>query len=448
LLLSNSAYWMVRQAEARTEQDGDSGRGRGQKTRMPSGVLFVHNNFPAQFRDLATTLVAAGVPCAALGGMEAPGLAGMRLIRCPLQRGSTPGMLPLAVRAEADLIRGRGAYAAAQALRAEGFDPAVIVGHPGWGETVLLSEVFPDAKQVLFAEFFYKGRGSDIDFDPEFITPSEDTLLNGKTKNAVLALALSDADLIVSPTPFQASLLPSVFAGRVRILHEGVDTDAIRPGPAEPFALDNGQMIQPGTPVITHVNNKLEPLRGLHIFLRALPRLLDEVPDAQVLIVGQPQTRGYGGTAPDDLTWKELCLRGLEGRLDPAQVHFLGRVPHARMLSALKLSTAHVYYSYPFVLSWSVIEAMAAGGYVIGSDTAPLRDAIKDGVNGRLLPFFDVDALSGVLIEACRDPSASAELRLAARDTAVAKFSRTAGRAAWMDVLAEMGLNVSRSGSR
>jgi glycosyltransferase involved in cell wall biosynthesis len=417
---------------------------------MRNGVLFVHNNFPAQFRDLAQALVAAGVPCAALGGPYAPGLSGVRLVRCPIQRSSTPGILPQAVRAEADFIRGRGAHKGAQTLKAEGFDPAVIVGHPGWGETVLLDDVFPDARQVLFAEFFYKGRDSDIDFDPEFLPVGEDLVLNGKAKNAVLALALTDADAIVSPTPFQASLLPRAFHQGVHIIHEGVDTDAIMPAPAEPFVVTEGQVIWPGTPVITHVNNKLEPLRGLHIFLRALPRLLDEVPDAQVLIVGEANKKGYGGTAPDDLTWKDACMRGLEDRLDPARVHFLGRIPHARMLAALRLSTAHVYYSYPFVLSWSLVEAMAAGCYVIGSDSAPLRDAIEDGVNGRLLPFFDVDALSEALIAACRDPGASVAMRAAARETAVAKFSRAAGRAGWLAVLAEMGIEVpvSRSGSR
>jgi glycosyltransferase involved in cell wall biosynthesis len=416
---------------------------------MRNGVLFVHNNFPAQFRSVATALVEAGVPCAALGGAHAPGLEGVRTVRCPLQRSSTPGLLPMATRAEADLIRARGAHAGAKVLKAEGFDPAVIVGHPGWGETVLLDDVFPDARQVLFSEFFYRGRDSDIDFDNEFIPTTEDSRLGGKAKNAVMSLALTDADVIVAPTPFQASCLPEVFRRNVRIIHEGVDTDAIRPGPAEPFALDDGRLIWPGTPVITHVNNKLEPLRGLHIFLRALPRLLEAVPEAQVLIIGEAQKNGYGGNAPDDLTWKDVCLRGLEDRLDPARVHFTGRIPHARMLAALRLSTAHVYYSYPFVLSWSLTEAMASGCYVIGSDTAPLRDAIQDGVNGRLLPFFDVAALSEAMIAACRDPSASTAMRAAARETAVAQYSRTGGRAGWLSVLAEMGVEarVSRSGS-
>lgn len=407
---------------------------------MPSGVLFVHNNFPAQFRDLAETLVARGVPCAAIGQRAAPGVQGVRIGRYALERGSTEGLLPFAVRAEADLIRGAGALRMAKALKAEGFDPAVIVGHPGWGETIFLDEVWPDAKQVMFSEFFYRGRGLDIDFDDEFVATTEHAVLLGKAKNAVMALALTDADLIVAPTEFQASVLPPVFRPRVRVIHEGVDVEAIRPAPAEPFPLADGRIIAPGTPVITHINNHMEPMRGLHIFARALPRLMAEVPDAQVMVFGRDSPRPYGGQPPEGKTWREIAFDGLD--LDPARLHFMGKAPHAQMLAALRLSTAHVYYTYPFVLSWSVVEAMASGCYVIGSDTAPLRDAIEDGVNGRLLPFFDAAALSQALIDACRDPQASSAMRAAARATAVAKFSSRAGREAWIAVLRELGAEI------
>jgi glycosyltransferase involved in cell wall biosynthesis len=172
-----------------------------------------------------------------------------------------------------------------------------------------------------------------------------------------------------------------------------------------------------------------------------------QVPDAQVLVFGHSTDRPYGGAAPGGKTWKAVCFDGLD--IDPARLHFLGKTDHPRMLAALRLSTAHVYYSYPFVLSWSLIEAMASGCYVVGSDTAPVRDAIEDGVNGRLLPFFDVEALSQALIEACRDPGASAPLRAAARQTAVAKFSRADGRAGWLKLLRELGVEIpeaTRSG--
>jgi glycosyltransferase involved in cell wall biosynthesis len=407
---------------------------------MSRGVLFVHNNFPAQFRGLVDALVARGVPCAAIGASSAPGVQDVAIGRYVTRRGTTEGVFPLAVRAEADLIRGADALRMAHALKDAGFDPAVIVGHPGWGETVFLDELWPDARQVMFAEFFYRGRGLDIDFDEEFFETTEQAVVVGKAKNAVMTLALTDAEVIVTPTEFQASVLPPVFRPLVRVIHEGIDTDQIRPGPPEPFELPDGRTIAPGTPVITHVNNHLEPLRGLHIFGRALPRLMAEVPDAQVLVFGADTPRPYGGSPPDGRTWREVVFDGLE--VDPGRLHFLGKAPHEQMLAALRLSTAHVYYTYPFVLSWSLVEAMASGCYVVASDTPPLHDAIDDGVNGRLLPFFDVDALSQALIDACRDPGACAPLRAAARATAVARFSRADGLSAWIELLRSLGLDI------
>lgn len=407
---------------------------------MSRGVLFVHNNFPGQFRSLSEALVSRGVRCMAIGASSSPGVDGVPIGRYALQRGTTPGAFPLAIRAEADLLRGYDALRVGHALKDAGFEPAVIVGHPGWGETVFLDELWPDAKRVMFAEFFYRGRGLDIDFDQEFLKTTEEAVVRGKAKNAVMALALTDADVIVTPTEFQASVLPPVFRPLVRVIHEGIDTHAIRPGPAQAFELPDGRTIAPGTPVITHVNNHLEPLRGLHIFARALPRLMAEVPDAQVLVFGADAKRPYGGSPPDGRTWREVVFEGLE--VDPSRLHFLGRAPHEQMLAALRLSTAHVYYSYPFVLSWSLIEAMASGCYIIGSDTPPLHDAIEDRVNGRLLPFFDVDALTNAMIDACRDPQASAPLRTAARETAVAKFSQADGLSAWVDLLRELGVDI------
>lgn len=407
---------------------------------MPQGVLFVHNNFPGQFRDLATTLLARGVPCVAVGQSHSPGMSGVRLARYTLPRGTGTDVFPLAVRAEADLIRGRSAHDAARALKAEGWDPAVIIGHPGWGETTFLRELFPAAKQVAFAEYFYNAHGYDVDFDTEFLALDEETPFRIKAKNVVMSLAYAEADAIVSPTRFQAGTLPLSLQARVRVIHEGVDVEAIRPSPPQPFLLDDGRIIAPGTPVITHVNNAMEPMRGLHLLARALPRLLAEVPDAQVLIAGDPNRRAYSGNAPEGARWKDVSFAGVD--YDPTRVHFLGAVTHERMLAAMRLGVAHVYYTYPFVLSWSLVEAMASGCYIVASDTAPLHDAITDGVEGRLLPFFDVDALSDALIAACRDPDASRPMRTAARKTAVGRFSAKAGREAWLALLSELGVSV------
>src|SRR5688572_23177725 len=179
---------------------------------MPAGVLFVHNNFPAQFRALAETLVARGVPCLAVGQDHAGQVPSVRMARYALPRGTTPGIYPLAVRAEADLIRGRSAYEAARALKLEGWDPQVIVGHPGWGEMTFLGDLFPQAKQIAFAEFWYHGRGYDVGFDTEFFPAADDEgAARVHAKNAVMALSYAAADAIVAPTEFQANALPAVF---------------------------------------------------------------------------------------------------------------------------------------------------------------------------------------------------------------------------------------------
>jgi glycosyltransferase involved in cell wall biosynthesis len=369
-----------------------------------SGVLFVHTNFPAQFADIARALVARGERCAAIGSADAPGLYGVRVERWNNTRGSTPDLFPLAVRAEADLIRGHAAWMAARTLKAEGFEPDLIIGHPGWGETVFMGDLWPKARQILFGEYFYQGRGGDIDFDNEFFQPGMQAILAGKAKNAVMALTYTDADAIVCPTEYQASTLPAVFRPRIHVIHEGVDVDAIRPGPSIPITLEDQRVLGPEVPIITHVNRHLEPMRGLHILLRALPRLQAAVPEAHVVIVGNPSERGYAGAAPDGKTWKDAILATVEGELDLSRVHFPGRLRHENMVMALQRSRAHVYYTYPFVLSWSVIEAMSAGCYVIASDTPPVRDAIVDGVNGKLLPFFNHNLLADALIEACEAP--------------------------------------------
>ncbi|PZQ64867.1 MAG: group 1 glycosyl transferase [Phenylobacterium zucineum] len=407
---------------------------------MPRGVLFVHNNFPGQFRDLTRTLLERGVPIAAIGQHYAAAVPGVQTARYNLQRGTTPGIYNLAIRAEADLIRARHALEAGRALLQQGVDPQVIVGHPGWGEMTFLSDLWPEAKKVAFAELYYHGRGYDVDFDTEFAPVEDEAIYKADAKNAVMAMAFAEADVIVSPTRFQAETLPKAFRHNLRIFHEGVDVRAIRPMAAEPFVLDDGRVLAPGTPLITYVNNHMEPVRGLHVLARALPRLLAEVPDAHVILIGDPDRPAYGGPAPEGRRWQDVCFDGVV--YDPARVHFLGRVPHERMLAAMRLGVAHVYYTYPFVLSWSLSEAMASGCYVLASDTGPVRDAVQDGVNGRLLPFFDHDALAGAMIEACRNPAASAPLRAAARETALAMFDREKGREGWLAVLRELGVEI------
>jgi glycosyltransferase involved in cell wall biosynthesis len=401
-------------------------------------ILFVHQNFPAQFPHIAAALVARGDKVVAIGGPTARSWAGVELRRWTNNRSSTRGIFDAATRAEADLIRAAAAAVAAVALRDEGFEPDIIIGHPGWGETIHLKEVFPRARLILFGEFYYQSIGGDLNFDLEFETPTLESAMRTTAKNATQALALGAADRIVSPTSYQASTFPEIFRSRMTVLHEGLDLDRAYRRPSARLDLPDGRIVDSNTPVITFISRTLERLRGFHIFMRALPALQAAVPDAQVVVIGGDEG-GYGAPLPGGEPWKDHMLAELGDRLDRSRVHFLGRVPIDRMFDALSVSSAHVYYTYPFTLSWSLVEAMACECLILGSDTAPVRDAVTNGVDGILNDFFDVAALSDAMIAAVRQPEKFADLRRSARRTAFDRFDRrTIGVPGWLGLIDQL----------
>jgi glycosyltransferase involved in cell wall biosynthesis len=317
--------------------------------------------------------------------------------------------------------------------------PDLIIGHPGWGETIHLRDVYPNTPQILFGEFYYQSRGGDYGFDPEFskVTLADDMRITAK--NATQSLAYTMADRILCPTRFQASTFPAAFQPQIRVLHEGVDLDRSQRRPDARLAVADGPTLDATTPVITYISRTLEPLRGFHIFMRALPAMLAACPDAHVLVIGEAVGAGYGTPPPEGQTWKDRLLAELGDRLDLGRVHFLGTVTHPRMIDALSISAAHIYYTYPFVLSWSLVEAMACECLVLGSDTGPVRDAIEPGVSGVLNDFFDVDALAQGMIAAIRTPDAFASLRAAARRTAIRDYDRaTVGVPGWLRTIDEV----------
>lgn len=396
-------------------------------------ILIVHQNFPGQFPYIAQALQQRGHDVITMGGPTARPMNGIPFRRWTTKRGSTKGILNAAVRAEADLIRAEAAATAARQLRAEGFVPDVIIAHPSWGETLHFNVIFPDAKQILFGELYYRSKGLDFAFDPEFTSNDEANELRINAKNTTQALAYVSADVIVCPTPFQASTFPDVFQPKIRILHEGVDTERAKRRPGATVKLKDGRVLDGSKPVITFINRTLEPMRGFHIFMRALPAFLDAVPEAEVVIIGKEEGSGYGPVPTDDKSWKNVMLAELGNRLDRKRVHFLGTVPHDTMVEALSISWAHVYFTYPFVLSWSLLEAMACECLVIGSDTPPLHDAIANGREGILTGFFDVDGLSHALIAAASAPRVFQSLRQAARDRVIAHFElQTTGVRGWI----------------
>ena len=401
-------------------------------------VLFVHQNFPGQFLHIADALIARGDQVAAIGGQAALDRAGVDLVRWDNGRGSTQGVFAPASRAEADLIRAQAAAFAAIELGKKGFVPDIIIGHPGWGETLHLRDIFPRAKLILFGEYYYRNDGGHVNFDREFETPSFEERMRTTGRNATQSLAYTMADLIVSPTAFQASTLPALFRPRVRIVHEGIDLGRARHNPAATFTLADGRVLDRSTPVITFINRDFERLRGFHIFMRALPAFLDAAPEAHVIAIGADGT-GYGRPREDGKSWRQAMLAEVGDRLDRSRLHFIGQVEYDRMIDILSIGAAHVYFTYPYTLSWSLADAMACECLILGSDTAPVRDAIDHGQNGLLLDFFDIDGLTKAMINAVRHPESYAGMRRQARITALSLFDReTVGVPGWLAMIDEV----------
>ena len=362
-------------------------------------ILFVHQSFPGQFLHLAPALAAD--PQHAVWALtmrqDAPAQwQGVRMVPYRPARGSTPDIHPWMVDLETKAIRAEAALRAALQLRAEGFVPDVIVAHPGWGESLCLKDVWPRARLGIYCEFFYHAQGADVGFDPEFNSgdPGEVARLRMKNVNNLLHFEVADAG--IAPTRWQASTFPEPFRQRITVVHDGIDTQAIAPNPQVRVRLGSGLELSRNDEVITFVNRNLEPYRGYHIFMRALPEILRQRPNARVLLVGGDDV-SYGARPDNGRKWKDIFIEEVRGQIsdaDWARVHFLGNVPYHHFIPLLQLSTVHVYLTYPFVLSWSLLEAMSVGCAIVASDTLPLHEAIRHDETGRLVDFFDAPALA------------------------------------------------------
>jgi glycosyltransferase involved in cell wall biosynthesis len=386
-------------------------------------VLFIHQNFPGQFLHLAPELARRGHDCLALTDLKNTRASAIPVLRYKHEPASVdPAATRLGRNYTVMSDRGVSVARAARQLRDErGYTPDVIFGHSGWGETLFLKEIWPSAKLIVYAEFYYKGTGADVGFDPEFSPPSFDQVLIAQGRTTHLGQAMLHADAGVSPTEWQASTYPAPLRRMLSVIHDGVDTVALAPDPAARFALPDGRRLAVGDEVLTFVNRNLEPYRGYHIFMRALPKVLRARPQAQVVIVGGDEV-SYGAAPKGEKGWKERILSEVRDQLDLSRVHFMGKVPYADFRALLHVSRVHAYLTYPFVLSWSMIEAMAAGCHIVASDTAPVAEAITDGVHGTLLDFFDVAGWSQTLTKALAEPEQFRPLREAARRRAVETY--------------------------
>jgi glycosyltransferase involved in cell wall biosynthesis len=387
-------------------------------------ILFIHQNFPGQFKFLAPALAANPahtVVAMTMQKVTAGEWQGIRLAPYTASRGTTPNVHPWVSDFETKTIRGEACFRAALKLREEGFSPDVIIAHPGWGESLFLKDVWPKAKLGIYSEFFYHPEGADVGFDPEFkgSDPGEVCRLRLKNLNNLLHFEIADAG--ISPTHWQASTFPEPFRSKITVVHDGIDTTAIAPNPNVSLTLGGNLTLTRQDEIITFASRNLEPYRGYHIFMRALPKILAARPNARVMIVGADGV-SYGARPPDGRKWKDIFLEEMKDSMDLSRVHFLGTVSYSHFISLLQLSTVHVYLTYPFVLSWSLLEAMSVGCAIVASDTPPLREAIRHDETGRLVDFFDVTTLADQVCVLLDDPPARARLGANARAFAQANY--------------------------
>ena len=384
-------------------------------------VLFLHRFAPAQYRHLAAFLAADAANdvrfVAAEREAEPPDPRVGLTLYAPA-RAAHPTTHHYLQFAENAVLHGQAAFRAMRQLAAEGFRPDVICAHAGFGPGMFAADAFPGVPIVAYAEWFYRARDSDADFLPGSAV-SEDDACRLRLRNAGILVELAAAARIVSPTAFQRDQFPPGIRERIAVLHDGVDTAYFAPGPAEPVP---GLAVPEDAPLVTYATRGLDPYRGFPEFMRAAAILLRRHTSLHVAVAGEDKVF-YGAAAPEGETWRSQMLKALPD-LDRSRLHFLGPLPLAAYRALLRRATAHVYLTVPFVLSWSLIEAMATGAAIVASDTAPVREVMRDRAEGLLVPFASPEAIAAACGTILSTENMRAELARAARMTALATFSR------------------------
>lgn len=387
--------------------------------------LFLHQNFPGQFRHVAKKLAEdPNNKVFAIGEIDnirnKPSLhPNIKIFGYETNSRSSKETHHYIRDFEKHIRRGQSAFRLTMELKNKGFYPDVVVVHPGWGESLFIKDIFPDARHINYFEYYYQGVGGDVGFDPEFPCTLDDQL-KARIKNSTQLISLVSSDQGLSPTQWQKERYPTEFHSKIRVIHEGIDTNYVKPDPGAWIKIGE-KKYEVGDEIVTYVARNLEPYRGFHCFMRAIPTLQSLRPNAQIVIVGGDDV-SYGRRPVNFSTYRQQYSEELNQKIDWSKVHFLGKLPYTDYLTILQISAAHIYLTYPFVLSWSMLEAMSAGCILISSATAPVKEVINDGENGFLIDFFDSHHLAEKIADILNAPEKYSKIRELARKTIIDKY--------------------------
>jgi glycosyltransferase involved in cell wall biosynthesis len=387
-------------------------------------ILFIHNNFPGQFRHLAQQLLRTGkhvLKAITVATNGQPELFETHAYTLPdLGRLNAA---PLALDFQSKVIRGECVARLAGKLKSEGFTPDLIVAHPGWGETLFIRAVFPDARLLNYLEFFYHAEGYDVGFDPAFPLAVDPLSLELRiaAKNFNARLTLEDCDFALCPTQWQASAYPARHQKKIKIIHDGIDTQFCAALPDVTMRFSSGAALCKSDLVLTFVARNLEPYRGYHWFLDALPFLFKAYPNLHVVIVGGDGV-SYGAPPKEGRSWREKFWQTVRHQLPTKQVHFVGKIPHTELIKLFSISTAHVYCTYPFVVSWSLLEAMSCGCAVVANRVPPVEEIVTHEATGLLFDTFTPGAMVAQIERLFQNRPLADKLGMQAREHIVSKY--------------------------
>ena len=383
-------------------------------------ILFLHPNFPAQFRHLATALGKdPGNQVVFCTNRKEGTIEGVTKVVYQKSRTAAAATHHYVRTLENAVLEGQAVYRLGLKLKAENFIPDIIYGHSGWGPTLFMKDVFPKSTLLCYFEWFNHAHGSDADFDPDDPLSADDEV-RIRIKNAPILIDLYSCDRGLSPTKWQRQQFPIEFQSKINVCHDGVDIDYFKP-------IDDAKLVLPrinldlseAEEIITYVARGMEPYRGFPQLIETISLLQKQRPKAHFVIVGNNRV-AYGKSLPNDQTYKDLMLAKFP--LDMERVHFTGLIPYHEYLQVLQASSVHIYLTRPFVLSWSMLEAMSTGCLIVASQTAPVQELIQDGVNGLLVDFFNTQQIGDRVIEALDNPERMDAIRRQARETIVESY--------------------------